>query len=184
MRKILLALVLLLGIGFAGNYTACIDGWSQQENISIYINGSLSRTLSLNTTCDYGCDTDAGKCNEINTDFGLLVVMGMIFFTATMFWIANFMKPKTEEEFSLPSITLSMVFLVVGMFSLLGMLWYIGGLVSGFSDPFFEESSNWIMIFGDVWGWVVWIFLLITVIFYLVKLAMIYGKIGKQEGME
>jgi len=166
--RVIISILLVLGIGLG--QSTCVDSNSIQNDYAIYVNGSLSKIISLNETCEYGCDTVTNRCNEVN-DYGFMIVLGLMFFISVLFWLAWFLKPKNPDEFSVPTMTLSVVFLITGLLSLLGLLLYLSGIVNGYNSTFLAQSILFIGGVADWFGYLVWIFALMIVLFYLIRIV-------------
>lgn len=170
MKKMVLALMLVIGIGFSANYSACMDDSNVQENFSIDVNGNLTN-ISVESSCQYGCDVDRGKCKTFDSGFGIIATLVIIFFTITMFWLSNFFKQKKDDdETDVPTASLGLIFLFLGLLGLFGVLIFAGTMVAGYDSSFLASGSEWMMALSNIWGVVIGAFVMLIVVFFIVNL--------------
>ena len=170
MKKIMLAMMLVIGIGLSGNYSTCIDDSNVQQNFSIDVNGNMTN-ISVESSCPYGCDTDRGKCKTFDSGFGIIATLVIIFFTITMFWLSHFFKQKNDEETDVPKAGLGLIFMFLGLLGLFGVLIFAGTMVAGYDSSFLTTSSEWMLALSNIWGLVIGAFVMIIVIFFLMNIV-------------
>ena len=169
-NKIWLAMIMICGLGLSSSYTACINSVTAQQNFSVLVNGNETN-ISITTDCQYGCDQAIGKCNTIDAGYGMITTISIIVFIVVMFWISHFLKRKETEEEDVPKATMSLVFMLLGMTGLLGLLVYVGGLVTGYDSGFLQVGAGMMSSFSNIWAIVLTVFPMIIVVFYLIRLV-------------
>jgi len=174
--NLIIAMALLMSVGFSQNMTSCTDSLNQQQNFSILVNGN-NTNISVTTACQYGCDQVLNKCKTSDFTFAGIVAGSILGFIALMFWLSHYFKAKEPENESIPTVTFSTIFLMIGLMSILGLFLYIGSIASGFDDTFIKDSSNFIGSFGSFWGLFMAAFLILLVAFFIIRtLKEGYGK--------
>lgn len=170
-KKIFVILALVIAVGHAnGVGFNCINTQMFMDNFSL--NGIQENVTG---TCDYGCDTVNNRCYTIDAGYAFLASMAIIIFTVLMFWLAHNYKAREEgDEFETTKVGMHLIFLILGMLGLLGLLWYVGGIVTGYTSSFLTGSAQMINGLADVWGIFIGIFILITVIFFMMGVVRNY----------
>jgi hypothetical protein len=179
--KVAIILALLAVTGFSQNYTACIDASNMQQNFSISVNNNMTN-VSITTSCQFGCDMDQGKCNTPDFGFAGLIIVGLLSFTIIMFWLSHYFKPDEDDEYPIPSITFSTIFLLLGLLGILGMFFYLGTVALGYNSSFLNNSTNFIGSMVEFWGIFILVFVIMLVAFFVIRLIR-YGFIGDKKRM-
>ena len=168
--KYLVAMLVFLGIGypvFAVGST-CIDSNIVMTNTSICDGECLN--YSSYDTCDYGCDTTYGRCKTIDSGYGSMVIAGFIFTIVVMLVLFQITRPKDEDEYDIPKVGFSMVFLIIGLIALGNLLLFIGSLGSGLTSTFISDSSGMMLSMGDVIQLIVWAFAVVIFVVFIFRI--------------
>lgn len=119
-------------------------------------------------SCDYGCDQINNHCKTIDAGYGGLALGTFVFFIIAMFWLSHYFKPMSEFDGSNFMAGLSYIFLFAGLFSLLGLLLFIGSLGFGYANSFISMASNMLTTIGTMWEVLLGMFILLFTIAYFI----------------
>lgn len=170
MRKILLIMALLLATGFSFvSGDACIDANVVMHNKTVVTDGTPVNTTEY-LTCDYGCDDSYGRCRTIDSGYGGMVIAGFIFTIVVMLLLFQITRPKDEDEYDIPKVGFSMVFLVIGLIALGNLLLFIGSLGTNFTSTFIGDASGMMLSLGDVIQLIVWAFAVLIMIVFIFRI--------------
>lgn len=168
--KYLVAMLLILGIGyplFAVGST-CID--SSQVMINTSICGAECLNYTAFSTCDYGCDSAYGRCRTIDSGYGGMVIAGFIFTIVVMLVLFQITRPKDEDEYDIPKVGFSMVFLIIGLIALGNLLLFIGSLGSNITSTFVLNASGVMLSMGNVIQMIVWAFAVVVFVVFIFRI--------------
>jgi len=159
--KILFATLLILASGLAGTVgNTCLDNQTIMENSSL---------LNNTHVCDYGCDVVLNRCNTVDTDFSILVLIVLIFFVGVMFYLANYFKPRREDDepTDLGAIGISFFWLFVGLLGVLGILFFASGVGSPLVSSSIGASVGWIKTFTQIYSYLLGASFVFFAMFYI-----------------
>ena len=165
------AFCMLLSSGYSDMVygDGCFDA-----NVVMHNTSTVTSESSLNTTtfesCDYGCDTTYGRCKTIDSGYGGMVIAGFIFTIIVMLLLFQITRPKDEDEYDIPKVGFSMVFLIIGLIALGNLLLFIGSLGSGLTSAFISDSSGMMLSMGDMIQLIVWAFAVMIVIVFIFRI--------------
>lgn len=181
--KFILALLMVIASGYSfGVGSSCQDNNTVIENVTVWYNASYSEQLSTYKTCDYGCDTTYGRCKMIDGGFGALVLGAFMFFAGGMFALAFYFKPSGEDDYTTGKMGMSVIFVVIGMFAILGTLLFVAGIGSPIQNTSIQGGVDWTRTLMEVWGIIIGVFmLLLGVLFFS---GAIRKLMGVEEGYE
>jgi uncharacterized membrane protein len=168
--KYLVAMLFFWGIGYSAFAvgSTCID--SNQIMVNTTICDADCYNYTSTSTCDYGCDAVYGRCKTIDSGYGNMVIAGFIFTIIVMLLLFQITRPKEEDEYDIPKVGFSMVFLIIGLIALGNLLLFIGSLGSGITSTFVFNASGMMLSMGDVIQLIIWAFAVMIVIVFIFRI--------------
>jgi uncharacterized membrane protein len=149
--------------------SVCITTNKMMTNTSICDDFGCSNYTS-NSICDYGCDSAYGRCRTIDAGYGGMVIAGFIFTIVVMLLLFQITRPKDEDEYDIPKVGFSMVFLIIGLIALGNLLLFIGSLGSNITSTFVLNASGVMLSMGDMIQLIVWAFAVMIVIVFIFRI--------------
>jgi len=162
MKKLLILLVLLMGVGYASNNiyytnTFCLNATVSRYELTKY-NGTSNYSMGfLDTPCSGGCNNATGLCTtEAVFNYSWIMIIGIIAMIGGLSFTSYILSDQHAW--------LKLFLMYIPIF-LLYYLWLVIGLVGeNFTGPI-QESSE--LMLGTA-GIMIWIFIFVYVYFALV----------------